>query len=94
MSRYIAHFAQQKDKDERRDELEQELCLSAQAEVLLFAQLLPVIKKADDAEDECEKQNKYMRKVAAAHGVKAHRQADEGAGAYEDNAAHRGRSGL
>lgn len=52
--RHIAGAAHEEHKGQRRDELEQKLRLCGEAEILLFAQLLIVVQKADGAEDERE----------------------------------------
>ena len=67
LCRNIAHLAQQQHKNERRNKLEQELCLCAQAEILLLAQLFPIVEESYGAENKCKQQDEYMRKISAAH---------------------------
>ena len=43
MRRQVAELAHEQHENKRRNKLQKKLCLCAQTEVLLFAQLLPVI---------------------------------------------------
>ena len=91
MRRYIPKLPEQQDERQRRNELQQELRLCAQAEILLLSELLPVIQKADSPEHQRKQKHKNVGIVSLTHGLKAYGQAHECAAGDENNSAH-GRS--
>ena len=89
-----ADLPHQQHEHQRRRQLQQKLHLGAQAQILLFADLLPVVQKTDGAKDEGEEQNEDMHIIAVKHALKAQGQAHEGHRQDEHAAAHGGRTAF
>ena len=90
----IAQTAHQKNEDEGGRQLQEELAFRGEAEILLFADLLPVVQEADRAEDQREAQYEDMCETAVQHAREAQRETHERSGENEHHTAHRGRAAL
>ena len=90
----IADGAHQQHEQQRGGKLQQEFRPGGQAGILVAADLLPVVQKADGAEHTGEEQHEDVHELAVQHPLEAHREADEGRREDEHDAAHRGGARL
>ena len=89
-----AQTLHQQQEDQRRDQLQKELLSGREAEILILADLLPVVQKPDGPKDQREQQHEDMLIMPLQHARKAQCQADENLRQDEHHPAHGGGAAL